>query len=97
MDEWKKSRLLFCVEETLTEVVLLRNEKEIGRMRIESNLELLERLLPAIDGLLEEHSLVPSDVLDICVESGLPDGYSSRRIAETVANMWNRVWIESGK
>jgi len=49
---------------------------------------LLEKLLPAIDGLLSKHGISSHDVADIHVESALPDGYSSRRVAETVANIW---------
>jgi len=90
MSMQKKLHLVFHVEETATEVVLLCDEEEIGRAHIEPNRELLEKLLPAIDGLLAKHSLTPSDIADIRVESELPDGYSSRRIAETVAGVWKR-------
>lgn len=83
-------RLIFRVEENSTDVVLLQVGTEVGRVRIEPNRELLEKILPAIDGLLAEHSLKSSDIADIRVESPLPDGYSSRRIAETVANVWKR-------
>jgi hypothetical protein len=69
-------KLAFYVEEVVTDIVLFRGSGEVSRVRIEPNRELLERLLPAID--------------DIRVESDLPDGYSSRRIAETVAGVWRR-------
>ncbi len=84
----KKPHLVFHVEETATEVVLFFDEEEVGRAHIEPNRELLEKLLPAIDGLLSKHGISSHDVADIHVESALPDGYSSRRVAETVANIW---------
>lgn len=97
MHEQQKFLLLFYVEEATTDVVLFRGEKEIGRMRVEPNRELLEKLLPAIDALLLEHSLMPLDVEDIRVESDLPDGYSSRRIAEAVMNIWKDSQLKIDK
>lgn len=90
MPTQQKFTLFFHVEEATTDVVLFRGERELDRTRIEPNRELLEKILPVIDGLLAEHSLKSSDIADIRVESALPDGYSSRRIAETVANVWKR-------
>ncbi|MFZ1735792.1 MAG: hypothetical protein WAU31_02570 [Candidatus Moraniibacteriota bacterium] len=90
MQKQQECRFLFHVEEVATHVVLFRGAEEIGRVRIEPNRELLEKILPVIDGLLLEHKLLPSDITDVKVESELPDGYSSRRIAETVAGVWKR-------
>lgn len=90
MQKQQKWSLIFHVEEVATHVVLSRDAEEIGRVSIEPNRELLEKILPVIDGLLLEHKLLPSDIADIKVESELPDGYSSRRIAETVAGVWKR-------
>ena len=86
-DVW---RLTFYVEEAVTDIVLFRDSEEVSRARIEPNRELLEKLLPAIDTLLAEHKITPRNIADIRVESDLPDGYSSRRIAETVAGVWKR-------
>ncbi|QQS15585.1 MAG: hypothetical protein IPK84_04425 [Candidatus Moraniibacteriota bacterium] len=83
-------RLDLHVEEVVTDVVLFRGSEEVSRVRIEPNRELLEKLLPAVDALLAAQEIAPRDIADIRVESDLPDGYSSRRIAETVAGVWNR-------
>ncbi len=85
-DEWE---LLFRVEETATDVVLFCDGGEIGRAQVEPSRELLEKILPAVERLLLEHGLVSNDIADVRVESDLPDGYSSRRIAETAAKVWN--------
>lgn len=90
MQKQQECSLLFHVEEVVTHVVLFRGAEEIGRVCIEPNRELLEKLLPAIDALLLEHTLLPSNIADIKIESELPDGYSSRRIAETIATVWHR-------
>ena len=84
---WK---LTFHVEESTTNVILLCDLEEIAKMRIEPNRELLEKLLPAVDTLLAAQKIAPRDIADVRVESDLPDGYSSRRIAETVAGVWKR-------
>lgn len=84
---WK---LTFHVEESTTNVILLCDLEEIAKMRIEPNRELLEKLLPAVDTLLAAQKITPRDIADVRVESDLPDGYSSRRIAETVAGVWKR-------
>lgn len=88
--EGNARRLVFHVEELATDVILFRDSEEIARMRIEPNRELLEKLLPAVDALLAAQKIAPRDIADIRVESDLPDGYSSRRIAETVVGVWNR-------
>lgn len=86
-DAW---RLTFYVEEAVTDIALFRGSKEVSRSRIEPNRELLEKLLPAVDALLAEHKIIPCNIADIRVESDLPDGYSSLRIAETIAGVWKR-------
>lgn len=49
---------------------------------------LLEKLLPALDALLKRHDLAPEDVASFEVISDLPDGYSARRITETIASVY---------
>ena len=82
--------MIFRVGEESTDITLLHNGEEVGRRRIEPNRELLERLLPAVDALLLEHGVEFGELSDVRVESDLPDGYSSRRIAETVSGVWKR-------
>ena len=86
--ERRAMEIILCVGEAVTDVVLSCEGEEIGRMRIEPNRELLEKILPAIDELLAKQGVSPSDIDDVRVESNLPDGYSSRRVAETVASVW---------
>ena len=88
MNEEREVVLLFCVGENATDVFVSQDGDEIDQVRIEPNRDLLEKFLPAIDTLLSKHGFSSRDVADIRVESELPDGYSSRRIAETIANVW---------
>ena len=86
--ERRAMEIILCVGEAVTDVVLSCEGEEIGRMRIEPNRELLEKILLAIDELLTKRGVSPSDIDDVRVESNLPDGYSSRRVAETVSSVW---------
>ncbi len=43
-----------------------------------------QRLFQAIDELLSEQGIKPEDVADFEIDSDMPDGYMSMRIAETV-------------
>lgn len=94
-EETRSLEVLFHVEEHLTDVVLTRNGEARDRIRIESNRELVERLLPAVEELLSRRDVLPQDVSDIRVESDLPHGYSSRRIAETIRNVW--TWFRQAR
>jgi hypothetical protein len=76
------------VAEVRKESAVLRLEQGGGtaeRIALEDAYALAERLLPEIDALLVRHGLMPEDIEGIEVESALPEGYSARRIAETVA------------
>ena len=86
-EELKKT-LLLRVDEAGTDICLFIDEKEIDRVRVEPNRELLERTLLAIEGLLLRHALLPKTIELLRVESSLPEGYSARRIAEAVAEIW---------
>ncbi len=62
--------------------------KVVERVLVGDGYSLAEKLLPAIDGLLRKHDLRTEDIETFEVASDLPDGYSSRRIAETVAMVY---------
>lgn len=47
-----------------------------------------ETLLPAVDTMLKKHNLQQEEITDFTIESSLPDGYSARRIAETIARVF---------
>lgn len=91
----KSNALVLDVREEETIISLLDNEVEIEKSLITPNRELSEKLLSEIDALLRRKNVLPESVASIRVCSELPDGYSSRRIAETVASMWNLAPLAS--
>lgn len=80
----------FFLEVGKSEVFLsLRHGGEVAeRVLVGDGHSLAEKLLPAIDELLRRHELRVEEIDSFEIESDLPDGYSSRRIAETVAAVY---------
>ncbi|MDD5083804.1 MAG: hypothetical protein PHT88_02590 [Candidatus Moranbacteria bacterium] len=60
----------------------------VERVLVCDGYSLLEKLLPAIDTMLQKHQLTTGDIKKFEVTSDLPEGYSSRRIAETIAGVY---------
>ncbi|QQS20871.1 MAG: hypothetical protein IPL87_05005 [Candidatus Moraniibacteriota bacterium] len=81
--------LLFHIELNSTKVILKKKKGERDRILIENSREVLERLLLSADEMLRRHDLSRRDIADVRVESNVPEGYSSRNIAETAARTWN--------
>ncbi len=78
------------VEVTLQDatVRLFQGDTCLESVLLDQPRELAERLLPVVDTLLSHHGIQPSEIRKFDVRSDLPEGYSSRRIAETVAQVW---------
>jgi hypothetical protein len=76
------------VEKTETTANLWRNEEKIESVVLTDARALAEQLLPAIDNLLKCHGVEKSALQEFTVESTLPEGYSARRIAESVARVF---------
>jgi hypothetical protein len=49
---------------------------------------IVEKMLPAIDAMLRRHHLQTGDIKKFEVISDLPEGYSARRITETIASIY---------
>lgn len=67
---------------------LKQDEAVIERVLVCDGYSLLEKLLPAIDAMLTRHHLETSDIAKFEVVSDLPEGYSARRITETIASVY---------
>lgn len=81
----------FLLEANKEEAVLnLRDGDEIiDKVVVGTGHDLAEKLLPSIEALLKKHALQTTDIQEFLVTSDLPEGYSSRRISETVASIYN--------
>ena len=67
---------------------LKKDDETIEKALVGDGYSLAEKLLPAIDDILRKHGLPPESVGKFKVVSDLLEGYSSRRIAETVASVY---------
>ncbi len=67
---------------------LKKSDEILERVLIGDGYSSFEKTLPAIDDLLKKHHLATSDIKDFKVESDLPEGYSARRITETIASVY---------
>lgn len=87
----KDKHMNFLLEVGKSEVFLsLKQENEtFEKMPVGTGRDLMENLLPAIDSLLRKHGLEVGDIKGFEVVSDLPEGYSARRIAETVAAVYS--------
>jgi hypothetical protein len=87
-DARRQVKILLEVEREAVTLVLREADREISREVVCDGYTMLEKLLPAIDGILKKCSLTQKDVVDFQVNSSLPEGYSARRIAETITKMF---------
>lgn len=85
-----KQPYTFLLEVGKQEVFLtLKNEDvAVEKILVGDGYGMAEQLLPALDSLLAKHHLTVNDVEKLEVVSDLPEGYSARRIAETIASVY---------
>ncbi|MEI9966133.1 MAG: hypothetical protein WDN67_00420 [Candidatus Moraniibacteriota bacterium] len=69
-------------------LVLSREGAERGRATWPEKRDMSERLLEATEKLLSDVGIEASEVGDFQVESTMPETFTSRRIAETVARVY---------
>lgn len=84
-----KEHWVLIVEVGKEEVFLsLKKDAVVERVLVCDGYSLLEKLLPAIDTLLQKYHLETGDITSFTVVSDLPEGYSARRITETIASVY---------
>jgi len=67
---------------------LRQGDELIERVLVCDGYSIVEKMLPAIDVILKKHHLKTGDVEAFQVVSNLPEGYSARRITETIASIY---------
>jgi hypothetical protein len=85
-----ENKMTLLLEVGKTEVFLSLKEDEtiVERILVCDGYSLLEKMLPAIDAMLQKHHLETGDIKKCEVVSDLPEGYSARRITETIASIY---------
>ncbi|MDO8565911.1 MAG: hypothetical protein Q7S04_01860 [Candidatus Moranbacteria bacterium] len=69
-------------------LVLKCSEEILGKKEWQEGRDMGRRLFEGIAELLKESNLKPIDVSDFVVETDMPEGYTSMRIAETVKKVY---------
>jgi len=76
------------VEKEKSKLSLLEDKKEKASCEWQEGRDMGRRLFEGMVALLEENDLKPIDVRDFVVDSEMPEGYTSMRIAETVKRVY---------
>lgn len=82
-------RIIIEIKNKATKLILKEKEAVLDEFTFPEDHNISERLLPLVDELLKRHGLSPKDIENFSVTTDLGDSYTSRRIAETVANVFN--------
>lgn len=72
------------IEKEKSRLVLLNDDKEVASRNWSESRDMGRQLFRAIEELLSEQGIRPEDVAGFDIDSDMPDGYTSMRIAETV-------------
>lgn len=76
------------IEKEKSKLSLLEDGEEKGAREWQEGRDMGRRLFEGIAGLLKENNLKPKEVSDFVVDSEMPEGYTSMRIAETVKRVY---------
>ncbi len=71
-----------------SKLALLEGERVISSREWPEALDMGHQLFEAIDGLLKESGVAPTDVTHFTIETDIPESFTSVRIAESVAKAW---------
>ncbi len=67
---------------------LRQGDETVERILVCDGYSIVEKMLPAVDAILKKHHLKTGDIAAFQVVSDLPEGYSARRITETIASIY---------
>jgi tRNA A37 threonylcarbamoyladenosine modification protein TsaB len=76
------------VKKEKSRLALIKNDGEVAVREWEEERDMGRQLFEAIDGILAERSLKPTDISDFIVKTDVSDNFTSVKIAETVAETY---------
>jgi tRNA A37 threonylcarbamoyladenosine modification protein TsaB len=82
-------KIYLKIEEKNITLILKKNEVVLDEKKWVDDNNLLEKFFPAIEKLLAEHNLKIQEVEDFQLETNLPKGYTTERIARTIIQTLN--------
>jgi len=81
--------IILSVQQKKITISLRKGKEIVDQKQWGDKRDLSLRLLSEIDALLQKNDVLPSDIKKMFVTTDLPEGYTTPRIAETVAKTWN--------
>jgi tRNA A37 threonylcarbamoyladenosine modification protein TsaB len=82
-------RIKLSLKEKEVSLVLLDNEQIIDREKWIDQNDILEQFFPVIDEMLNRNNINISDIKDFKLETNIPSGYTTARIAKTIIKTLN--------
>ncbi|MGB8247727.1 MAG: hypothetical protein WCE98_06925 [Chlorobium sp.] len=83
-----KHSFILNIEKEKSRLALLEGERVISSREWPEARDMGHQLFEAIDFLLKESGIVPTDVTHFDIETDIPESFTSVRIAESVAKAW---------
>ncbi len=71
-----------------SKLALIEEEREISAREWPEARDMGHQLFEAIDSLLKESGIAPTDVTRFTIETDIPESFTSVRIAQSVAKAW---------
>lgn len=80
---------LLTLTKTDAMLALHKGGEEVAEKKWQESRDMGRQLFEAIQGLLHENGLKPEDIADFRLETGVSDNFTSVKIAQTVAQVYN--------
>jgi tRNA A37 threonylcarbamoyladenosine modification protein TsaB len=81
--------IIINIDDREIKIILKDKNEIIDEFSWEEDQNLSQRLLVEIDNLLSKNKLKPSEIKKMQVETGIPDKFTTVRIAKVVAKTFN--------
>lgn len=82
-------QIQILIQEKNVTLSLLNGEEVVSEKKWVDENNLLEKFFPAMDEILAENSLKINDVENFFLETDVPKGYTTERIARTIVQTLN--------
>lgn len=82
-------KIVLSIKEKNVRLSLLNNNDLVSEKKWVDKNNLLEKFFPAIDEILKENNLEIRDIKEFSLETDVPQGYTTERIARTIIQTLN--------
>ena len=82
-------QIQLSLKEKNVTLVLLNGDKKVDEESWVDENNLLEKFFPIIDAMFEKNNCTINDVDDFILDTNIPEGYTTARIAQTIIQTFN--------